>query len=701
MLLGASAPPPSNGRGTPLSHPLLLIVINNFYCSADKYRMATLSLPLSPSKAALSKLKSQLTCPICLDQYTDPRVLPCAHCYCKDCIDHLPVELENGRYVVRCPTCRQPSELRERGASSLPVAFHINNLLEIDQLLKKASFVQCCHAHGNKPMDLYCETCEEHICFKCSTEFHRDHMCDRAEDLFIKHKQQIEACLKPVKEQIDVVKQILNHFDTREREMREQEEVVQKKINDIYQQLMSELQESKRRLSQEAAAALQEKLQLHSLQRSSVEAVLEKLKSCCEFIEEELRSQSQYQILAAKKELVKHINNTRSEVKVSELQPAQEPNIAFTAALSANNYLGDITSKQHGVFSVNIPSHVMVHRQIAVSITALIPVPFSSRRLSCQLVSPYAKPVVCPITTVGESQFKVMFQSNTIGLHQLRLLVEGVDIYGSPFSVHVAKWKRHDLVRLAEDFRGPWGIAVTDDGQYLVITEKRSHCVTVLSCNTGEVVKKIEGDSEFVGPCGIAVSADNRIFVAYKSGRLRVLDCSSSYEASCKVECTGVAVRNGKVYCIDDTVITVLNASDLTPLDATLCKYNNTFDGFLARFCNINTDSKGVLYAIGHYAFDQHMRVVRYTHDKNRFTTVFDGQFGDPFGICIDSDDIMYVTDRREHKVMAFNKEGKYIGSFGRSGRSPLNPCGVAVDKTGNVYVCDNVTGEVLVSRPH
>ena len=281
------------------------------------------------------------------------------------------------------------------------------------------------------------------------------------------------------------------------------------------------------------------------------------------------------------------------------------------------------------------------------------------------------------------------------------MLVEGVDIYGSPFSVHVTKWKRHDLVRLAEDFRGPWGIAVTNDGQYLVITEMRSHCVTVLS-STGEVVKKIEGDSEFVGPCGIAVSADNRIFVAYKSGRLRVLDCSSSYEASCKVKCTGVAVHNGQVYCINDTVITVLNAYNLTPLDATMCKYNNTFDGFLAHFCNINTDRNGVLYAIGHYVFDQHMRVVKYTHDKERFTTVSDEQFGDPFDVCIDSDDIMYVTDRREHKVMAFSvKEGQYLGSFGRSGRSPLNPYGVAVDKTGKVYVCDYVTGEVLVSRPY
>ena len=130
----------------------------------------------SSSKAALSKqLKSQLICPVCLDQYTDLRVLPCAHCFCKDCIDHFPVELENERYVVRCPTCRQPSEMREIGAAGLPVDFHINNLLEIDQRLN---------------------------CFKCSAESHRDHQCDYGEDLFMKHKQQIEACLEPVKKQI-------------------------------------------------------------------------------------------------------------------------------------------------------------------------------------------------------------------------------------------------------------------------------------------------------------------------------------------------------------------------------------------------------------------------------------------------------------------------------------------------------------------
>ena len=188
--------------------------------------MAVSSSPSAavPRKKALSKLDSQLTCTICLNRYTDPRTLPCAHSYCKDCINRLPVELDNGRHLVRCPSCRQATQLGEKGAAALPTAFFINSLVEIEETLKKtpkSGQVQLCQAHKNKPMDLYCETCEEHICFKCSTESHRDHMCGRAKDLFPKHKQQIEATLLPLQKQISMIEETLGYFDTREGEIRQ------------------------------------------------------------------------------------------------------------------------------------------------------------------------------------------------------------------------------------------------------------------------------------------------------------------------------------------------------------------------------------------------------------------------------------------------------------------------------------------------
>ena len=57
---------------------------------------------------------------------------------------------------------------------------------------------------------------------------------------------------------------------------------------------------------------------------------------------------------------------------------------------------------------------------------------------------------MCPVIDVGDGQFRVMIWSSTAGLHQLRVLADGMDIYGSPFSVCVTEWKRQQLVSFAK-----------------------------------------------------------------------------------------------------------------------------------------------------------------------------------------------------------------------------------------------------------
>ena len=355
----------------------------------------------------------------------------------------------------------------------------------IYELLKKSSQQPTCHAHNNRPKDLYCDTCGELVCLKYVGESHSNHEYDRAEYLFTKHKEQIEACFQPVKKQIIKVEQTLACFWHQGERDERAGETVQKEIDDTYQQLINELQELRRKLSQEAATDLQEKLQLHSVQRGNVEAVLVQLKSCCKFVEEELRSQLRYQIQAAKKQLVKRINDTYSEVKVSELQPAQEPNInVFTAnknTLSACGHIGDISSKQSfsfpGLFSVDLPSTITFRKAETMVLTA--PISLSASRLCCQLTPAQGrvtKPVVCPVTGVGEGQFRVMIQSNTAGLHQLRVLVDGVDIYGSPFSVRVTDWKSH----------GPGDAPVAGDDTMSVSKEKEQQPQLQLTTEDGE-----------------------------------------------------------------------------------------------------------------------------------------------------------------------------------------------------------------------
>ncbi|XP_019726695.1 tripartite motif-containing protein 59 isoform X2 [Hippocampus comes] len=49
-------------------------------------------------------LQEELTCPVCLDVFHDPRLLPCGHNFCKICLDRLRRLTDQSRF--QCPECR-------------------------------------------------------------------------------------------------------------------------------------------------------------------------------------------------------------------------------------------------------------------------------------------------------------------------------------------------------------------------------------------------------------------------------------------------------------------------------------------------------------------------------------------------------------------------------------------------------------------
>ena len=219
----------------------------------------------SASSDALRKLEEQLTCPICLDHYINPKTLPCFHPFCHQCLEGLPLDLQGKKHFLSCPTCRTPTELPEAGVVGFPVAFLINNLTEVHSLLKKVSSdqhvlcdnckksdatgycKQCskfycakclsvhndwvtfvdhtvisldevihtafqlpfikpnvimkCSSHG-KSLKIYCETCQDFICSDCTVRIHKGHEYDLVNDMYDRHRQILESNLEPVKEQI-------------------------------------------------------------------------------------------------------------------------------------------------------------------------------------------------------------------------------------------------------------------------------------------------------------------------------------------------------------------------------------------------------------------------------------------------------------------------------------------------------------------
>src|SRR2546422_150294 len=69
------------------------------------------------------------------------------------------------------------------------------------------------------------------------------------------------------------------------------------------------------------------------------------------------------------------------------------------------------------------------------------------------------------------------------------------------------------------------------------------------------------------------------------------------------------------------------------------------------------------------------------------------GQFWNPWGIAVDRDGFVYVTDTGNHRVQKFDRDGNFEtqwGGFG-SARGQFNfPYGIGVDRRGSIFVLDS-----------
>jgi DNA-binding beta-propeller fold protein YncE len=65
---------------------------------------------------------------------------------------------------------------------------------------------------------------------------------------------------------------------------------------------------------------------------------------------------------------------------------------------------------------------------------------------------------------------------------------------------------------------------------------------------------------------------------------------------------------------------------------------------------------------------------------------------GKPEGVCVLHDGRIAVADTHYHRVVFFDSEGEFLGSFGKLGREPgefIYPVKVIQDPTGDLYVCE------------
>ena len=697
--------------------------------------------PASDSaEQALKKLADQLTCGICLESYTDPKLLQCFHVFCKKCLEQIAARGQQGQPLV-CPNCRGTTQIPPNGISRLQGAFHIHHLFEIQDALKKIKAPQrmkcekckkrnatsycrdcgkficevCtevhetwedfeshevigldqlegdvmklvppkkmtmyCSKHKGKELELYCETCGELICHNCTVRLHEGHRYDLVSDTFEKHKSEFVSHLQPVKQHLDTVNQAIEGLDVRCHQITDQRMATEANIHKTIRQLHEALEVRKTELISQLDGITQQKLKNLAAQRDQFELVQTQLSSCLDFVSESLRTGSEGEILAMKKPVVKQIKEVTAEFRPDTLVPRELADIWFTSSAE----VGAACQQFGKVYTC----------------------PVSPEKC-------YATGKGLQVATDGEETTATLHVVDQEGRECDKLIshVSCELISCSDATTVKGSVKRTDKnkyeIRYKPTTRGRHQLHVRVEGEHI----KESPFTVTVKLPIAELGTPIRTIGGLINPWGVAVNENGQIIVAEYGrhcisifGRDREKIKTFGTLGSDRGQFNkphGVAIdKDGNILVVDGSNHRIQKFT----ADGQFLTSVGTYGSGPLQFSipeGIGISERNRIYVCD---CDNHR--VQILNADLTFHSSFgskgsgNGQFQFPWGVAFDSTGNVYIADYGNHRIQVFTEDGHFLRRFGKYGQGDgeLNyPSSVTIDSDDIVHVCERINHRV------
>ena len=305
------------------------------------------SVPLE--EKSLEELESEITCPICQEHYTEPKVLPCLHYYCKKCILKLALRTQSGK-PFHCPECRCEATLPEGGVDNLKTAFFANRFKSKVKTLQRAygkvevkcelctkspprakafcrqcaRFIcnECVQIHSNlqvflthkiasledlkhgrskpiavkepptskckvheEPFIIYCYNCSCLICQHCTLKDHKDHNYEFTKKAAPGAKAKLLADIQPLKDLQNELVQVGKKIHSTTAAIEAQKQASINILHTSFKELHNILEQREQELVEDATTIAQQKLQKLSQQKKTLSLASAELQSVVDYTE--------------------------------------------------------------------------------------------------------------------------------------------------------------------------------------------------------------------------------------------------------------------------------------------------------------------------------------------------------------------------------------------------------------------------------
>jgi len=682
----------------------------------------------------IQQLKQEITCPLCLDTFREPKLLSCDHVYCKSpCLEALLVRSRNS--TISCPECRVVTQVTANEVNSLRTAFHVNRLKEVVVRLKKCplqtqfmpddeggistgrsadrlAVKMFCKLHPSQSLDIFCSTCtcQRLICRDCVVvdRTHENHDYDLVEKVASGYKKALLESLDPVQETQAKVAEAISQVKKAREQVASHADVLERQITCSFDEITALLQQKKVALVAHVREFERADLQdLNGQEKNlciasdELSSLMTSAQTASKLCDQDFCSQSQ--------ELVSRIIGltTRFKTDLSLTPTVTFPNIGVHIVNPAHKV--DELCKEFSIVCepvdpskclaeglkniahIDEPSSFKVYLSDSngnpCAIHQNVHVELKSLRFGSVLPA--------QVTAISSSCYCVTYipQLHTRGRCQLDVTVNTTSIANSPFTVHI-KCHPNQLGTLTKTIPCNWrcfGLNISPEGNLVIVIRQLPNVMhsgfALYGLCPNSFVIEMEPGPLFTGirtlyslhypltwwyPVGVVTDSSSNVYVADQA-RGQVL----KYSKDC----------NLPIKCSSPVKLLLTTEVSLSGLK--ISEYGNIFVCHSNKHCIKILDSE----------------LTQISHFGKRGSEP--GQFNMPHDLSFDSQGNIYVTDSKNYRVQVLTREGEFIRMFGAKGDKPgefLCPNWIYVDEEF-VYVTDyrsryvsvfNVSGEFI-----
>ena len=459
-------------------------------------RMLSYIFDMATSSVGVVVAGSNLKCSICLEFFSDPRVLPCLHTYCLKCLQGLVTDQKSD---LSCPQCRVKHEIPKKGVASYHCDLSILPELEVAKattrkeetkicdfcitgevaisycnecseylceyckgvhkrgkrssthrvtLLEEAAFSSLhaikqdpyCSQHPDYKLEIFCKTCDTLVCSMCMLETtHKGHNYDFFKNVQDKLMKRIELMTANIEEKKMKLQSHLTFVKKFEQQVCSQRDKLETEINAACNEYITQIQTMKEELLKQVESKFTEDSKTIWATKDHLEVTLSQAESCQAF-SKRYQKQSKGQMFSLLNQLLHCLTELdNKDVDVSVILDSSTPRTLFNKSHLKLKSLGTFTTVNKETLTQGALQKTTTKMGVKNTLIYILNQPLANLVKWKCICRRNKLTLPCNVIVAGDNQLEVEFTPMQSGKYNFQLRLMGSSMLSvQTFSVDVA-----------------------------------------------------------------------------------------------------------------------------------------------------------------------------------------------------------------------------------------------------------------------